>query len=80
MSRSKCGAQVVYDLDLKWWTLEGAYAGYVHDKGLVMTGEIGTKQGVLRTTLTQMRKHYFNKRVLQVRRPGLRADLSAIPL
>eukprot|EP00240_Pyramimonas_obovata_P003457 CAMPEP_0118927134 /NCGR_PEP_ID=MMETSP1169-20130426/4673_1 /TAXON_ID=36882 /ORGANISM="Pyramimonas obovata, Strain CCMP722" /LENGTH=847 /DNA_ID=CAMNT_0006868835 /DNA_START=137 /DNA_END=2680 /DNA_ORIENTATION=- len=58
---------VVYDLDLKWWTLEGAYAGYVHDKGLTMVGEIATKQGVLRTTLTQMRKHFFTTHMLQDR-------------
>eukprot|EP00242_Pyramimonas_sp_CCMP2087_P014789 CAMPEP_0198206924 /NCGR_PEP_ID=MMETSP1445-20131203/10438_1 /TAXON_ID=36898 /ORGANISM="Pyramimonas sp., Strain CCMP2087" /LENGTH=853 /DNA_ID=CAMNT_0043879791 /DNA_START=368 /DNA_END=2929 /DNA_ORIENTATION=+ len=57
-------AQVVYELDLKWWSLEGAYAGLVHEHGLSMTGDIATKQGVLRTSLTQIKRSFCDANVL----------------
>jgi hypothetical protein len=56
--------QVVYELDLKWWSLEGAYAGLVHEHGLSMTGDIATKQGVLRTSLTQIKRSFCDTNVL----------------
>lgn len=37
-------ANVVYDIDVKWWSLEGAYAGLVNEKGLTASGEIATNQ------------------------------------
>eukprot|EP00238_Polyblepharides_amylifera_P003874 CAMPEP_0196588998 /NCGR_PEP_ID=MMETSP1081-20130531/62354_1 /TAXON_ID=36882 /ORGANISM="Pyramimonas amylifera, Strain CCMP720" /LENGTH=792 /DNA_ID=CAMNT_0041911665 /DNA_START=342 /DNA_END=2720 /DNA_ORIENTATION=+ len=54
-------SSIVYDFDVKWWSLEGTYAGLVNQSGLTATGEIATKQGVIKVTLSQMRKHFFSR-------------------
>ncbi|KAK3273070.1 hypothetical protein CYMTET_18673 [Cymbomonas tetramitiformis] len=47
----------IYDLDLKWWSLENAYAGFVHEQGITSWGEVATKHGVVKVTLDQFIKY-----------------------
>jgi hypothetical protein len=60
---------IVYDMDLKWWSLEGVYAGLVREQMLTMQAQMACKNGVIGIELNQMRTSVFHTYVMKKQVP-----------